>query len=152
MDVYTKRKAVLLLLALAGFVCYALPFGRVSFFVTLEFSGWGYISILLQHSMYNNLDFWVIVVAMALLAVEAILVARIDLRFLESKHKYNDSNYKYIALLPLAGAVLLVIWYVNSMSGEGAMFGKVEFGFFLTVDIYIVNAAAVYLVLRRPRH
>ena len=102
--------------------------------------------------MYNNLDFWVIVVAMALLAVEAILVARIDLRFLESKHKYNDSNYKYIALLPLAGAVLLVIWYVNSMSGEGAMFGKVEFGFFLTVAIYIVNAAAVYLVLRRPRH
>lgn len=151
MDVYTKRKAVLLLLVLAGLVCYALPFGRVSFIITLEFSGWEYLSLLFRYSMYEDILNFSILLAVILLAVEAILLVRVDLRFLESKHKYNDSSSKYIALLPGVGAALLTAWCIGFMSGEDSMFGKIGFGLYLTIAVYIINAAAVYLVLRRPK-
>ena len=152
MDTYTKRKAVLLLLVLAGFVCYALPFGSVSLFLTVEFNSWEYIYRMIQYSMYRDLTFWVILIPVILLVIETVFLARVDLRLLESAHKYNDTDAKYIAVLPLIGAVLLITWYIGFLSSEeSSMFGNVEFGFFLTIAVFIVNSAAVYLVLRRPK-
>lgn len=151
MDIYTKRKLVLLLLVLAGFMCYALPFGRVSFIITLDFNGWEYLFLLFRYSMYNDLLNCAILVSLILLAVEAILILRIDLRFLDSRHKYNDSNEKYIALFPGIGAILLIAWYIGFISSENGAFGRIDFGFYLTTTVYILNTAAVYLSLRRPR-
>ena len=79
---------------LAGFVCYALPFGSVSSFSTVEFNGWEYIYRMIQYSMYRDLTFWVILIPVILLVIETVFLVRVDLRLLESAPKYNDTHAK----------------------------------------------------------